>query len=91
MNGTTHNGLDAKSADGHDVACSHRWCGEGCGRLCQGESVPAERAAACLNDPTCKLVGRIKACANDQQLFCWSASLQPSPGTSNAAILGLSA
>src|SRR5262249_15051109 len=52
----------------------------------QAKSVPTEHAAACLNNTTCELVGSIKACPNNQQLFCWIAKTEPSPGMRDAAM-----
>src|SRR5262249_62399523 len=85
MRDTTHNGLDAETANWDDPPFSHRWCGEGGGKLRQAKSAPAEHAAACLNNTTCELVGSIKACPNNQQLFCWIAKAEPSAGTRDAA------
>src|SRR5262245_19080964 len=86
MRDTTHNGLDAETANWDDPPFSHRWCGEGCGKLRQAKSVPTEHAAACLNNTTCELVGSIKACPNNQQLFCWIAKTEPSAGARDAAM-----
>src|SRR5262249_3297986 len=86
MRDTTHNGLDAQTANWDDSPFSHRWGGEGCGKLRQAKSVPTEHAAACLNNTTCELVGSIKACPNNQQLFCWIAKTEPSAGTRDAAM-----
>jgi hypothetical protein len=86
MHRATYNGFDAEPAGGHDAARSHGWRGEGCGELRQRKSVPSKRSAPCLNDSARELVGRIKACPNDQQLLSWSVSLEPSPGTSDAAV-----
>ena len=86
MHRATYNGFDAEPAGGHDAARSHGWRGEGWGELRQRKSVPSKRAAGCLSDRACELVGRVEVCPNDQQLFRWGASHQPSPGTSNAAM-----
>jgi hypothetical protein len=68
------------------MAFSHGWCGEDHGELRQAEPVPAEHAAACLNNTACELVGSIKACPNDQQLFRWIAETEPSAATCDAAM-----
>jgi hypothetical protein len=86
MHGTRHNGFDAQTTDWNNPAFSHRWGGEGCGELRQAKSVPAEHAAACLNNTTCELIGRIKACPNNQQLFRRIAGTKPSAGTCDAAM-----
>jgi hypothetical protein len=86
MHGTTHNGLDAETANWDNPPFSHRWCGEGYGELRQAKPVPAEHAAAGLNYTACELVGSIKACPNNQQLFRWIARTQPSAGTCDAAM-----
>jgi hypothetical protein len=79
-------GLDAKTANWNNPPFSHLWCGEGCGELRQAKPVPAEHAAACLNNTPYEFVGSIKACPNNQQLFCWITATKPGARTCDTAV-----
>jgi len=87
MYGAANRSDYAEPANRYNACSSHSWFGERCGKLSKAKSVPPEDAAGTVDNTPCELIGCVKGCPDNNQLLRGFASLEPSPGTSNAAVV----